>query len=71
MAIVKRYSPSPIGAVTQLYDGDTDMYLGHVVFDEYLGTYICTRIDAHDCDESHWRTSDYHSAVGFIECAMD
>ena len=71
MTIVKRYSPSPIGAVMQLYDGETDMYLGHVVFDTNLEVFVCTRIDAHDCDTSHWNTNDYDSAIGFVECAAD
>ena len=68
----RRYHPSPIGNVVQVYDEENGMYLGHIVCcrDVYDRMYVCTRIDAHDCDESHWRTTSYADAVAFVECAQ-
>ena len=64
-----RMVSSPIGETVQVYDRETGMYLGHIVIDD--DDFICTRIDAHDCVESHWRTNNYGSAKAYIECAMD
>ena len=65
------YVASPIGNVTQIHDVETDMYLGHFVYSVDAEVYVCTRIDAHDCVESHWRTNSYSAAVAYVECAMD
>ena len=65
MTTMKRYVPSPVGNVTQVYDDYTGMYLGHVVRGGSIDdrTYTCTRIDAH---ESRWCTPSYGDAVAYV-----
>ena len=67
--VATRMVSSPIGETILVYDRETSMYLGHIVIDD--DAFICTRIDAHDCVESHWRTNNYGAAKAYVECAMD
>ena len=67
--VVTRIVNSPIGEVVQVYDRDTSMYLGNIVVDD--DWYICTRVDAHDCDVLDWHTQSYGCAKAFIAHAID
>ena len=68
MTVVTKTVTSPIGEVIQVYDGETTMYLGHIVVDETDGSYVCHHIDVINHVEPMWRTHSYREAVAYVAC---